>query len=175
VAQALASKLEGLGRQGGRGPLWKLREQVLQGSLKEPRHEDPEVEAALAVATGAWREGATQCQRALREVASDGRFREAVAWQNLHALRGGIDWLLRQPLSASSSKVRQQERLVTRYVQRYCAKNDTIGFFGPVGWAAMDASPGGIGGGAQRPAPGSLAAVPRAGCSHLRGFGRAGP
>jgi hypothetical protein len=34
-----------------------------------------------------------------------------------------------------SSDHRRTEALVTSYVQRYCTKNDTIGFFGPVGWA----------------------------------------
>src|SRR5262249_26109715 len=32
--------------------------------------------------------------------------------------------------------------LVANYLQRYCVKNDTIGFFGPVGWARLsDSSP----------------------------------
>ncbi|MYS43548.1 lantibiotic dehydratase, partial [Streptomyces sp. SID5998] len=28
--------------------------------------------------------------------------------------------------------------LVAHYWQRFCVKNDTIGFFGPVGWATLD-------------------------------------
>src|SRR5262249_9794691 len=37
---------------------------------------------------------------------------------------------------------RQHEALVASYLQRYCAKNDTIGFFGPVGWSLIDDEPG---------------------------------
>jgi hypothetical protein len=74
---------------------------------------------------------------ALQEVARDGRFREAVTWQNRQAIRTGLDALLREaPKSvARGSKQRQHEELVANYLQRYCVKNDTIGFFGPVGWA----------------------------------------
>jgi Lantibiotic dehydratase, N terminus/Coenzyme PQQ synthesis protein D (PqqD) len=79
--------------------------------------------------------------RGLRQVALDGAFREAVTWQNRAALRTGVDVLLQRPpgLDARPSKHRQKEALVTSYLQRYCAKNDTIGFFGPVGWARVDA------------------------------------
>ncbi|MGZ3457976.1 MAG: lantibiotic dehydratase [Archangium sp.] len=76
--------------------------------------------------------------QALREVAADDRFREAVAWQNPHVLRGGIDFLRRQPPAATGFKVRQNEALVASYLQRYCLRNETIGFFGPVGWARWE-------------------------------------
>ncbi|MEU9507293.1 amino acid adenylation domain-containing protein [Micromonospora sp. NPDC048170] len=77
---------------------------------------------------------------ALHAVAAHPRFREAVAWQNPHALRTGVDALLRRgPGSPTrNTKHRQHEALVTSYLQRYCAKNDTIGFFGPVGWARIE-------------------------------------
>ena len=72
-------------------------------------------------------------------MAGDNRFREAVLWQNRHAIRSGLDALLREtPRSGSrGSKQRQHEELVANYLQRYCVKNDTIGFFGPVGWAQI--------------------------------------
>ncbi len=70
--------------------------------------------------------------RALRAAAADGRFREAVTWQNRRALRTGIDSVLRD---AASNRLGRNERLVASYLQRYCVKNDSIGFFGPVGWA----------------------------------------
>jgi len=35
-------------------------------------------------------------------------------------------------------KWRKRADLVARYWQRYCGKNDTIGFFGPVSWATID-------------------------------------
>ncbi|MBK7857203.1 MAG: lantibiotic dehydratase [Archangiaceae bacterium] len=78
---------------------------------------------------------ASDVSSALREVAADPLFREAVTWQNRAAVDDGLDSLLRKPPGATDSKTRKKELLVLRYLQRYCAKNDTIGFFGPVGWA----------------------------------------
>jgi hypothetical protein len=76
----------------------------------------------------------------VQEIARDGRFQAAVAWQNHHALRRGI-WPLFDRIpgeDARNSKYRQREQLVTAYWQRYCVKNDSIGFFGPVGWVQID-------------------------------------
>jgi len=93
--------------------------------------------------------------RALHDAASDPTFREAVAWQNPAALNTGVGALLRRgPLPAArDSKHRQHEALVASYLQRYCAKNDTIGFFGPLGWAEFDDGPGIRGVEAGCPAP----------------------
>jgi len=76
---------------------------------------------------------------AIRNIAEDPLFREAVAWQNRSLLRGGIDSLLRHHSTNGSrdSKQRENEEAVASYWQRYCVKNDTIGFFGPVGWARL--------------------------------------
>ncbi len=77
---------------------------------------------------------------ALHEAASLPALREAVAWQNRHALTTGIDVLVRhgpEPVKRNGQH-RQHEALVASYLQRYCAKNDTIGFFGPVGWSQID-------------------------------------
>ena len=41
-------------------------------------------------------------------------------------LKGGTAW-----------KRRADDQTVASYLQRYCTKNDTIGFFGPVGWARL--------------------------------------
>ncbi|HEX6096117.1 MAG TPA: lantibiotic dehydratase, partial [Thermoanaerobaculia bacterium] len=75
-------------------------------------------------------------ESALRRVAADPRFREAVTWQNRSAVVNALDPLLRHP-DRRDAKARRQLALVARYLQRYCAKNDTIGFFGPVGWATV--------------------------------------
>lgn len=79
----------------------------------------------------------------VQEIVRDGLFQAAVAWQNHHALKRGVLPLLdRAPGEARNSKYRQREQLVTAYWQRYCVKNDSIGFFGPVGWVRLDgASP----------------------------------
>jgi hypothetical protein len=57
---------------------------------------------------------------ALRTVARDPRFREAVLWQNRGFLRIGVDALLRRPVGASDSKTRQYEMTLASYLQRYC-------------------------------------------------------
>ena len=72
----------------------------------------------------------------LRQVAADPRFREAVTWQNRAAVHTAIDKVAAAS-PASGSKQRQREELVASYWQRYCAKNDTIGFFGPLAWGSM--------------------------------------
>lgn len=82
--------------------------------------------------------------RAIREAASDARFQEAVIWQNRAAWRRASEYLSRkdadsadQEFCARTSRSRAHEELIANYVQRYCVKNDSIGFFGPVGWATL--------------------------------------
>jgi hypothetical protein len=82
---------------------------------------------------------------ALRSVAGGPRFREAVTWQNHGAVETGLDALLRSaPDGPPRSQTRQHEELVANYLHRYCTKNDTIGFFGPVGWARCSRDPDAI-------------------------------
>jgi hypothetical protein len=82
--------------------------------------------------------------RAIREIAADERFQEAVIWQNRAAWHRGVEFLLRkdrevadQKFCERTSRVRDNEELIANYIQRYCVKNDSIGFFGPVGWATL--------------------------------------
>jgi hypothetical protein len=72
----------------------------------------------------------------LREVAADPAFREALTWQNRGALATAADGLLND--GVKPSRRRQREEVVARYWQRYCSKNDTIGFFGPLAWGEVD-------------------------------------
>jgi Lantibiotic dehydratase, N terminus len=83
-----------------------------------------------------------QTTAAIREIAASPEFREAVIWQNRVALPTALDPLRQTPLngSARGSKQKQREELVASYWQRYCTKNDTIGFFGPVAWARFVSS-----------------------------------
>ncbi|MFL6129416.1 MAG: amino acid adenylation domain-containing protein [Mycobacteriales bacterium] len=77
----------------------------------------------------------------LRRAAAEPALREAVAWQNRHALGTALDPVARGRPD-TTSRHRQHQALVASYLQRYGAKNDTIGFFGPVGWARLaDAGP----------------------------------
>jgi hypothetical protein len=71
----------------------------------------------------------------LRNIAADPAFREAVTWQNRGVLATAVDGLLEA--GGAPSKVRRREEIVARYWQRYCSKNDTIGFFGPLAWGEL--------------------------------------
>ncbi len=72
----------------------------------------------------------------LRGVARDPVFREAVMWQNPAAVDNAI-LKLADGSPTKPSRARQREDLVASYWQRYCAKNDTIGFFGPLAWGRI--------------------------------------
>ncbi|MFD6717591.1 lantibiotic dehydratase, partial [Micromonospora chalcea] len=72
------------------------------------------------------------------ELAADPSLREAVTWQNRGALvafdglvRGGAD-------AARNVRRRDRERALLKYWQRYCGKNETVGFFGPSCWVTVD-------------------------------------
>lgn len=87
----------------------------------------------------AYEEDAARIGEVIRAAALDARLREAIAWQNRRALHTGLDVLARRPPGARRNKdVRQKEALIASYLQRYCVKNDTIGFFGPVCWSRID-------------------------------------
>lgn len=83
---------------------------------------------------------ADELSEKIRCVAGNPMFREAVLLQNAHALQRVLRSLSHQPNRAPKRgfKERQNEELIANYLQRYCVKNDTIGFFGPVGWAHLD-------------------------------------
>jgi hypothetical protein len=70
----------------------------------------------------------------LAGLAGHQRFREALTWQNQDALGNALD---RLSAAASGSTHRRRLETVASYWQRYCAKNDTIGFFGPLGWGQL--------------------------------------
>jgi len=74
---------------------------------------------------------------AVQDVVGNARFREAIIWQNRQAFQTGMDTLSAAPRGGlkRDKQLRIREMLVANYCQRYSVKNDTIGFFGPVGWA----------------------------------------
>ncbi len=87
-------------------------------------------------------EGVRHQSRQLWNVARDPRFQEAVLWQNRNGFETGIHPLAVQPAPAAvrNQKQREREQLIANYLQRYCVKNDTIGFFGPVAWGEITAT-----------------------------------
>lgn len=75
----------------------------------------------------------------MQEIAQQEDFRRALAWQNPDLLATALGPLLRWTDSQTrGSKHRQHEEAVASYWHRYCAKNDSIGFFGPVAWGRLD-------------------------------------
>ena len=87
-----------------------------------------------------YHQAANQTSSAVRHFALDSRFREALTWQNRMAYQRGVGFLLRQAPGTNGSKVRENEELIASYAQRYCTKNETIGFFGPVGWGRFSST-----------------------------------
>ena len=82
--------------------------------------------------------GARERQSAtISRIAADSRFQEAVIWQNQAAFETAIR-ALSEYAPERDKKRRQHEQLAASYLQRYCVKNDTIGFFGPVAWGQME-------------------------------------
>ncbi len=87
-----------------------------------------------------YEEAAVSVAHELQDIAARPDFRAAVAWQNRPVLASGITPFLNWAPTAAgrTSMPRQREELVAHYWQRFCVKNDTIGFFGPVGWGRWD-------------------------------------
>jgi hypothetical protein len=83
----------------------------------------------------AYADAGGRLSRGIAGTYADPRFQEAVTWQN-PALAQFLRDHDADPGAARRSKQRQREVVIANYLQRYCLKNDTIGFFGPVGWAS---------------------------------------
>jgi hypothetical protein len=99
------------------------------------------LEDARSAFAATWEREEERILSALLAVAQQPRFREALAWQNRNALTNGVDVYAqksRSPGDKSHAGRRKFARLIASYLQRYCSKNDSIGFFGPVGWAVFD-------------------------------------
>ncbi len=96
-----------------------------------------ELDATVAAAAAAG-------SRAASFIAAEPLFREAVTWQNPGVLPT-LDRLVSDgPVQVPNSRRRQREEVVARYWQRYCAKNETVGFFGPVCWGVVDPAVSGL-------------------------------
>jgi len=107
---------------------------------------------ALAAAADAHLAGGTDIEaftqafeKATREISAeiwaiscDPLFREAVTWQNRNALLA-VNGVREQGAEAPrNSRRRSREKVIAQYWQRYCAKNETVGFFGPSSWITLD-------------------------------------
>jgi len=75
---------------------------------------------------------------AARAVVAQPAFLEAVTWQNPALVRNWLGRFAAELTAGGAGRLSrrdQREALVAFLAQRYCAKNETIGFFGPVAWA----------------------------------------
>jgi hypothetical protein len=77
----------------------------------------------------------------LPRLLSEPLFTAALTWQNPAVVAAWLGPLIASGGTApEAGKIRSRRAgLLARYAQRYCAKNETIGFFGPVGWARLTA------------------------------------
>lgn len=81
-------------------------------------------------------------RRVMKAKVEEPRFQEAVflsspsSFQQLHKYLK--DWQGEQP-PAWNSPARGVERMIFAYLQRFCSKNDTTSFFGPVNYGRFDA------------------------------------
>ncbi|MGH9928051.1 MAG: lantibiotic dehydratase, partial [Pyrinomonadaceae bacterium] len=117
-----------------------------QAPLDQLRVSKAEAQSAWAELRQAFEPALKRQSDTIRKEASNHRFQEAIIWQNRSAFHTGIKRLAQRPAAEISrgSKQRQREEIVASYLQRYCAKNDTIGFFGPIGWAELTSQVEGI-------------------------------
>ncbi|MEW5848510.1 MAG: lantibiotic dehydratase [Myxococcota bacterium] len=103
-------------------------------ALRALDHARDELANAEAAVESAWAACLETTDAKLRECALSSDFRRAVLLQNRGALSGGIDAWLRTTPGTEDHTARRARLAVTSYLQRYTTKNDTVGFFGPVGW-----------------------------------------
>lgn len=155
ILERLQRKLE-QARMPERRALERVMHRVKQGrvqELAEGFEEQQEWAAELSAATqrlevltgefhSAFNLALDKISHAIREIAGDERFSEAIIWQNRAAWHRSVEFLQRKDAGIAdrefcvrTARVRAHEELIANYLQRYCVKNDSIGFFGPVGWA----------------------------------------
>jgi len=161
ATDAVRAALDELQRRGEwsdkarRHPLLAARRALAAGRLPKQAVADPacgaafaawrEAQAAAAAARAAqaetWEAESLRVSCEIDRLAADRRFREAVTWQNRHAVTTSLDVLCRHPAAPGNRTLRRRlgEELVASYLQRYCVKNETIGFFGPLGHGELAA------------------------------------
>lgn len=104
------------------------------------------LDAAKQATTAAWALDAEDSARALKAWLDDPKLRRALLLQNRSALKGGLEAWRR---GGDERTARRAQQALATYLFRYTTKNDTVGFFGPVGWgrftdeaAALTQKPG---------------------------------
>jgi hypothetical protein len=106
------------------------------------------LEDQAADAAGAWERAEAEltgelhaARVALRDMLLDQRVQEAIFLSSAEFYRN-LGQHLERPLEQRKSRSRQKEKTAARYIQRFCAKNETISFYGPLAWGRVDRSSG---------------------------------
>jgi len=92
------------------------------------------MEEAERAFSGAFERASRQTEATLRELSEDALLREAMTWQNSGVVARVIEPVRRRQIA---ELLPRDQELVANYLHRYCTKNDTVGFFGPVGWGQL--------------------------------------
>lgn len=77
-----------------------------------------------------------QARQKFRQIISDERFQEAIFLNSPVMYKEGLLPFLHPEIATTqiNSKYRKRERTLMLYLQRFCAKNDTASFFGPMNY-----------------------------------------
>lgn len=78
---------------------------------------------------------------------ADDAFLAALTWQNIAVVDTWAGRLAEQARAGGprhTTRRNERERVVARYAQRYAAKNESVGFFGAVGWGLVDPDAAGV-------------------------------
>jgi len=94
--------------------------------------------SAIADYRGHFDDATARLTHILTEIATSPRFQTALVWQNRGAWRSGLGPYLAHAPGKRNARQRAREDLICNYWQRYSVKNDSAGFFGPIGWAHID-------------------------------------
>jgi hypothetical protein len=109
----------------------------LQGMLDEYAGLESRWRGALHDFDRVFKKDVSLISSAMKQLAADSRFHAAVLLQNRNAVHNHVLPYITEAGNNSNWKLRRSEHLIAVYLQRYCMKNDTIGFFGPVGWGKV--------------------------------------
>jgi hypothetical protein len=112
---------------------------AIQALFSEIHEAEQECKRLDAEWTQTFTHSLTGQTKTLRDFAREPMFQEAIIWQNRQAFETAAQSIAREDgPSPRNQRQRNHEELVANYAQRYCVKNDTIGFFGPVAWGRIE-------------------------------------
>jgi hypothetical protein len=150
LAKAIRKMLQSAAERAQRKRLFRALTQVTKGRVPEAADYEPlqgmldeyaglesRRRAALHDFDRAFKKDVSVISSAMKQLAADSRFRAAVLLQNRNAAHNHVLPYMTEAGNNGNRKLRRNENLIAVYLQRYCMKNDTIGFFGPVGWGKV--------------------------------------